>query len=105
MRVDARGAASETGLQPQPRGVEASRLEATVVEAPSHDGTLVPLSIVRRKGTPRDRGNPTFLQGYGAYGFSPDPFLSPSLFAYRSEERTVGKGCVSPCRSRLSRFH
>src|SRR3546814_3747587 len=82
MRVDARGAASETGLQPQPRGVEASRLEATVVEVPSHDGTLVPLSIARRKGTPRDGGNPTFLQGYGAYGFSTDPFLSPELFAY-----------------------
>src|SRR3546814_4916482 len=82
MRVDARGAASETGLQPQPRGVEASRLEATVVEVPSHDGTLVPLSIVRRQGTPRAGRNPTFLPGYGAYGFSAEPFLSPELIAY-----------------------
>lgn len=82
MRVDAQGAVSETGLQPPPTGVDTSMLEATVVEVPSHDGTSVPLSIIRRKGTPMDGDNPTLLQGYGAYGFSTDPFLVPEFFAY-----------------------
>jgi prolyl oligopeptidase len=82
MQVDAQGAVSETGLQPQPGGVDASRLEATVVEVASHDGTLVPLSIIQRTGTPLDGNNPTLLQGYGAYGYSTDPYFAPEFLAY-----------------------
>jgi oligopeptidase B len=48
--------------------------------APATDGTEIPLSIVYRKGTRRDGGNPVLLYGYGSYGISIDAaFASPRL--------------------------
>ena len=41
--------------------------------AVSKDGTKVPLSILRRKGTKLDGDNPTLLTGYGGYGISQTP--------------------------------
>jgi len=82
VRVDAQGAVHPTGLQPPPAGVDASQLEATIVQVTSHDGTQVPLSIVHRRDLVRDGNNPTFMQGYGAYGVSTEPFLTPAHFAY-----------------------
>ena len=43
-------------------------LVAEEVEAPSHDGTLVPLSIIHRRGLPMDGSSSCILTGYGAYG-------------------------------------
>lgn len=40
------------------------------------DGTLVPLSIVYRKGLTRDGSNPCLLYGYGSYGASLDAGFS-----------------------------
>nr|WP_296067650.1 S9 family peptidase [uncultured Actinoplanes sp.] len=40
------------------------------------DGTEVPLSIVVRKGVPRDGTAPALLYGYGSYENSIDPFFS-----------------------------
>jgi prolyl oligopeptidase len=44
--------------------------------ATSKDGTKVPLSILRRKGTKLDGTNPTLLTGYGGYGSSQTPRFS-----------------------------
>ncbi len=44
----------------------------------SHDGTLVPLSIVHKKGLKLDGSNPTIVYGYGAYGISQTPFFRPT---------------------------
>ncbi|MEQ1892013.1 MAG: prolyl oligopeptidase family serine peptidase [Planctomycetota bacterium] len=46
------------------------------VEARSADGTLVPLSIVRRRDLARDGKHPAWLVAYGAYGI---PLLSDHL--------------------------
>jgi prolyl oligopeptidase len=46
------------------------------VEVPGHDGTMVPLSIVYRKGIPLDGSNSCLLDGYGAYGASATPYFS-----------------------------
>ncbi|MCD9853178.1 prolyl oligopeptidase family serine peptidase [Epilithonimonas sp. JDS] len=47
------------------------------IEAPSHDGTMVPLSILYDKSKLRkDGSNITFMQGYGAYGMSSSPYFS-----------------------------
>jgi prolyl oligopeptidase len=43
----------------------------------SKDGTRVPVTIITRKGTPRDGSNPTLLYGYGGYGISMSPYFSP----------------------------
>ncbi len=40
------------------------------------DGTRVPISIVCRKGTPRDGSAPCLLYGYGSYEASMDPYFS-----------------------------
>jgi prolyl oligopeptidase len=51
-------------------------LVADEVEVPSHDGTLVPLSIIHRKGLTLDGSNPCILEGYGAYGMTMSPHFS-----------------------------
>ena len=40
------------------------------------DGTRVPISLVCRRGTPRDGSAPCLLYGYGAYEASMDPWFS-----------------------------
>ena len=40
------------------------------------DGTRVPISLVCRRGTPRDGSAPTVLYGYGSYEASMDPWFS-----------------------------
>jgi len=46
-------------------------LVAEEVEVPSHDGTLVPLSIIHRRDLVKDGSSPCILEGYGAYGMNP----------------------------------
>jgi prolyl oligopeptidase len=55
-------------------------LTAEEVEVPGHDGTMIPLSIIYRKGIPRDGNNCCLLSGYGAYGSS----IAPSFSILRS---------------------
>ncbi len=45
--------------------------------APAYDGTLVPISLVYRKDTPKGAATPLLLYGYGSYGASMDPAFSP----------------------------
>jgi prolyl oligopeptidase len=47
--------------------------------AVSKDGTHVPLTILRRKGTRLDGRNPVLLYGYGGYNISLTPNFSPNL--------------------------
>jgi oligopeptidase B len=44
--------------------------------AVADDGTRVPISLVCRRGTPRDGSAPCVLYGYGAYETSMDPWFS-----------------------------
>ena len=46
------------------------------VEAPGHDGVMIPLSIIYKKGIPLDGSNCCILRGYGAYGLSATPSFS-----------------------------
>lgn len=46
--------------------------------AVAKDGTRIPLSILRRKGTVLDGNNPTLLYGYGGYGVNEVPRFSTS---------------------------
>ncbi|MBZ5584452.1 MAG: prolyl oligopeptidase family serine peptidase [Acidobacteriia bacterium] len=45
----------------------------------SKDGTRVPLTIIRKKGTKLDGNNPALLYGYGGYGISMTPAYDPTL--------------------------
>ena len=44
--------------------------------ASSHDGVLVPISIVYKKGLAKNGQNPLVLYGYGSYGSSMDAYFS-----------------------------
>lgn len=44
--------------------------------AVSKDGTKVPMTILRRKGTKLDGNNPTLIWGYGGYGVCESPTFS-----------------------------
>lgn len=44
--------------------------------APSHDGVMVPISLVYKKGIKKDGNNPLVLYGYGSYGSSMDAYFS-----------------------------
>ncbi len=72
----------DTKLQPQGRYDNPTDLVSTEVKVKSHDGTLVPLSIVHKRGIKLDGTNPTILYGYGAYGISQTPFYRPQYLAW-----------------------
>jgi oligopeptidase B len=44
--------------------------------ATAPDGTKVPISLVCRRGTPRDGSAPGLIYGYGSYEISMDPYFS-----------------------------
>jgi prolyl oligopeptidase len=48
-------------------------LQVKEVEAKGHDGVMIPLSIIYKKGIKLDGSNPCVLDGYGAYGISMSP--------------------------------
>jgi prolyl oligopeptidase len=62
--------------------VDFSGIVAERVEVKSFDGTMVPLTILRRATARRDAGHPTLLSGYGAYGTSIRPGFSASRMAW-----------------------
>jgi prolyl oligopeptidase len=55
--------------------VDYSDIEAIREFATSKDGTKVPMTILRRKGTKLDGSNPTLLYGYGGYGVTLEPYF------------------------------
>ena len=61
-------------------GYDASRYQTARLWATARDGAKVPLSIVWRKGTPRDGSAPMLLYGYGSYGIGmPATFRSVNI--------------------------
>ena len=51
------------------------------VQAPSYDGTMVPLSIIYNKNLKKDGTASCIFNGYGAYGISLTPFFTPAFLA------------------------
>ncbi len=65
-----------TSLQPSGRFDTLEGVASRIEHAPSHDGVLVPLSIVAKPHAAGPGGTrPTIIVAYGAYGFSQDPRL------------------------------
>jgi prolyl oligopeptidase len=75
------GKLDDTGLVAQ-SPVDYSQIESEEVKAPSADGTMVPLSIVHKRGIALDGSHPTWLEGYGAYGITIDPNFNPPRLAF-----------------------
>ncbi|MBZ0201542.1 MAG: S9 family peptidase [Ignavibacteria bacterium] len=49
--------------------------------APSHDGKLIPVSMVYKKGLLKGNKNILYLNAYGSYGMSSDVFFASSLLS------------------------
>lgn len=56
--------------------VEYTNLQVEEVEVKGHDGVMIPLSIIYKKGLRKDGSNVCLLDGYGAYGSSAVPFFN-----------------------------
>ncbi|MBV9613484.1 MAG: S9 family peptidase, partial [Acidobacteriaceae bacterium] len=75
------GAVNDTKIAP-PSEVDFSGIEVREVKAKALDGTLVPLSILYKRGMRLDGSNPALLMGYGAYGITMDPSFAPTRLAW-----------------------
>jgi len=74
-------AADSTLVPPIP--IDLSSIESTSVKVKSHDGTMVPLVILYKRGLKRDGTNPTLLEGYGAYGIvNTEPFFASNFLPW-----------------------
>ena len=75
------GAIADTHLKPL-ANIDTSPYTSSEVLARSADGTMVPLSVVYRKGLRLDGSHPAYLEGYGAYGIELDPSFSGTRIAW-----------------------
>ena len=73
------GALHDDGLQPAGPYDKPDDLAVDEVRVKSWDGTLVPMSIVHKKGIKLDGNNVAMITGYGAYGISVTPFYIPAM--------------------------
>lgn len=80
--VDAAGKAANTDLQPLGPFDSPGDLVTTEVKVRSHDGALVPLSIIHRRDVRPDGSNPTLLYAYGAYGITEEPSFRTTRLAW-----------------------
>ncbi|HKO68627.1 MAG TPA: prolyl oligopeptidase family serine peptidase, partial [Burkholderiaceae bacterium] len=80
--VGADGSVRNSALQPQGPFDAPADVVATEVKVKSHDGALVPMSIIHKRGTQLNGRNPTILYGYASYGITEEPFYSVSRLAW-----------------------
>ena len=80
--VDVRSGMTETVSVQKPLALDTTPFKSQRVMVKSHDGVLVPLSIVSRKDMVADGQRPTILTGYGAYGITRDPEFSATRLAW-----------------------
>lgn len=57
-------------------------MDTRTLQAPARDGTLIPVTVIHRKGLALDGGNPTLLTGYGSYGIADLPEFRPEMLAW-----------------------
>lgn len=72
----------DTELRPSGPFDNPGDIESEEVKVPAPDGTLIPLSIIHRRGLKLDGSNPVLLNGYGAYGSSLDSNFDPINLAW-----------------------
>jgi len=78
----ASGALSDTRLRPEGKFDAVGGYEAEEVQVRSHDGVLVPLSILHTSGLRLDGSHPALVDGYGSYGMTMTPHFRPTSLAW-----------------------
>jgi prolyl oligopeptidase len=80
--VSPMGEVTNTGLQPAGPYDRPTDIVTTEVSVRSHDGAMVPMSIIHRRGTRLDGSNPVLLYGYASYGITEEPRFGYSRLAW-----------------------
>jgi prolyl oligopeptidase len=80
--LPAENRAVDAKLQPLGPFDDPPDLESIETKALSADGTMIPLSLVFKKGLKLDGSHPTLLSGYGAYAITEDPTFDPRYLAW-----------------------
>ena len=65
-------------VQEIPSGYDAAAYTTERLMIPARDGRQVPVSVVYKKGYPKDGSGKLFVYGYGAYGYAVPPSFSTS---------------------------
>lgn len=52
------------------------------IEVPSHDGVLIPVSIIHKKGIKKNKENYVLMSGYGSYSASMNPRFQPTVLSW-----------------------
>ena len=81
LQVGADRKTTDLNLIPKPF-FDYSHLDSVEVKAPASDGTMIPLSIIFKRGMAKDGKHPALLEGYGSYGITIDPTFSPRYFPW-----------------------
>ncbi|MEW6704015.1 MAG: prolyl oligopeptidase family serine peptidase [Pseudomonadota bacterium] len=76
------GVVRNTGLQPAGPYDAPDDVVAEEVMVKSHDGAMVPMSIIHKRGIKLDGNNPTLLYGYASYGITEEPWFSYNRLAW-----------------------
>jgi len=76
------GTVVDTKLQQAGIHDDPSDLQSVETKVSSYDGTMIPLSIISKKGIKLDGSHATLLIGYGAYSITIDPGFSPRWLAW-----------------------
>lgn len=79
--LSAAAAPRRTDLQ-KAVAVDTSGVQAQRVMVKSHDGVMVPMSVLSSKTAPLDGKRPTIVSGYGAYGITQEPRFSATRLAW-----------------------
>lgn len=72
----------DTGLQPAGPFDAPDDIVTTEVLVVAPDGARVPMSVIHRRGLVRNARAPTLLLGYGAYGFTYEPYFEVHRLAW-----------------------
>jgi prolyl oligopeptidase len=75
-------ATKDAGLQPSKGPAPGADWVAVETTCKSHDGVLVPMSIIHRKGLVKDGSHPTIESGYGGYGIPERAYFYARMGAF-----------------------
>jgi prolyl oligopeptidase len=73
---------TEERLYPQNKTANYDDIIVAEVEVPSHDGVLIPLSLIYHKNLQKNGQNHVLMRGYGTYAFSLTPEVDPLMMQW-----------------------
>ncbi|MFK7749590.1 MAG: prolyl oligopeptidase family serine peptidase [Kordia sp.] len=73
---------TEENMYPKKSHTNYDDIVVEEIEIPSHDGVLIPLSLIYHKNIQKNGNNPVLIYGYGTYAFSLTPEVNPLMMQW-----------------------